>query len=156
MKILRKTILFLTGGAGYVGLELLWRGWSHASMFFAGGTCFLLLGGLERAKPRLSWPVRGLFGAGVITSVEMLWGLIFNRNYGVWDYRNTPLNFHGQVCLPFFALWIPVSLMGMRLYSVLEDLLILWHQSRRLASARDSAFAPDLPSRLPGRKYKDR
>ena len=38
--------LFVLGGAGYVGLELAWRGRSHISMFLAGGVCFLLLGRL--------------------------------------------------------------------------------------------------------------
>ena len=43
MKILRKPILFAVGGTGYVLLEFLWRGWSHISMFLAGGLCFLLV-----------------------------------------------------------------------------------------------------------------
>ena len=43
-------------------------------------------------------------------------GMIVNRSYAVWDYRHLPLNFHGQICLPFFLLWIPLSLLGMGLY----------------------------------------
>ena len=111
------------GGAGYVLLELLWRGWSHISMFLAGGTCFLLLGGLENAKPRLPLPLRALAGAGVITMVELLFGLLFNRGYGVWDYRSMPGNFYGQICLPFTALWIPISLGGMALYKLCDGFL---------------------------------
>ena len=42
--ILKEFLLFILGGSAYVALEWLWRGWSHISMFFAGGTCFLLLG----------------------------------------------------------------------------------------------------------------
>ena len=111
-------------------VELLWRGWSHISMFLAGGTCFLLLGGLENAKPRLTWPFRALVGAGVITMVELLFGLLFNRSYGVWDYREMPGNFCGQICLPFFILWIPMSLAGMALYRLSDRFLI--QQTRRL------------------------
>jgi uncharacterized membrane protein len=110
------------GGTGYVLIELLWRGYSHITMFFAGGTCFLLLGGLEKAEPRLPWPLRALTGAGIITMVELLWGLLFNRSYSVWDYRDMPMNFHGQICLPFFLLWIPISLGGMGLYRMTEVL----------------------------------
>ncbi len=120
MKICKNILLFLIGGTGYVMLELLWRGFSHISMFFAGGTCFLLLGGLEKAKPRLPLPLRALTGAGIITMIELLAGLMFNRGYSVWDYRAMPLNFHGQICLPFFLLWIPISWVGMRLYRLAE------------------------------------
>ena len=109
MDILQTFSHFLLGGFGYVGLELLWRGHSHYSMFLAGGVCFLLLGNLDRAKPRLSLPVRCLAGAGIITMVELAAGLLFNRQYQVWDYRHVPLNFMGQICLPFTLLWIPVS-----------------------------------------------
>lgn len=129
---LRKNLtLFLLGGTGYVGLEMLWRGWSHISMFFAGGTCFLLLGGLEKANPRLPWLLRALTGAGVITMVEFLYGLLFNRSYTVWDYRNLPGNLYGQICLPYFLLWIPLSLGGMKLHHFTEKLLALLGKGRR-------------------------
>ena len=118
--MIKQGILFLLGGLGYVTLELLWRGWSHISMFFAGGVCFLLLGMLDSVSPRLPLLFRGLVGAGVITMVELLAGLIFNRNYRVWDYRHLPFNFHGQICLRFFLLWIPISLGAMWLYSLLD------------------------------------
>ena len=120
MGILKKIFLFSLGGAGYVGLELLWRGRSHSSMFLAGGLCFLLLGELNRARPRLPWLLRGILGAGIITGVEFLTGLLVNRGYAVWDYRNMPFHFRGQICLPFSLLWIPVSLGAMGLYTLAE------------------------------------
>lgn len=116
MKILKKILLFCIGGLGYVMLETLWRGWSHISMFFAGGICFLLLGGLNNVRPRLPLLPRALVGAGVITMVELLAGLIANRSYTVWDYRSMPLNFYGQICLPFTLLWIPISLVALLLH----------------------------------------
>ena len=86
------------------------------SMFVAGGVAFLLLGRLRRMVG--DWPLlwRGLAGAGVITAVELAAGLLINRQYTVWDYRNAPFNFLGQICLPFTLLWIPVSLFAMGLY----------------------------------------
>ena len=118
MAIGRKVGLFFLGGAGYVGLELLWRGRSHVSMFAAGGVCFLLLGRLQRT--RLSPELGCILGAGIITGVELLTGLLVNRTYRVWDYRQMPLNFLGQICLPFSLLWVPVSLGAMALYRLLE------------------------------------
>ena len=123
MRIVRQFLLFLIGGASYVTLEYLWRGWSHGSMFLAGGCCFLLLGKLNTVRPRLKLPLRGLVGAGIITMVELLAGLLFNRGYEVWDYRHLPGNYHGQICLPFFLLWIPLSLAAMQLYGQLEKRL---------------------------------
>lgn len=120
MSTVKKLALFCTGGAGYMLLEYIWRGWSHGSMFLAGGCCFLLLGKLDRTQPRLSLLPRGVVGAGIITMVELLAGLLFNRQYRVWDYRHLPLNFHGQICLPFFLLWIPLGLGAMVLYGLAD------------------------------------
>ena len=117
--IWKKSLLFAAGGAGYVGLELLWRGRSHSSMFLAGGCCFLLLGMLDRAK-RLPLLLRGAAGAGIVTAVELVAGLLVNRDYTVWDYRQMPLNFLGQICAAYSVLWIPVSLCGMGMYRLLN------------------------------------
>ena len=119
MGMIRKICFFLLGGIGYVGLELLWRGRSHISMFAAGGTCFLLLGALQKKK--LPPPAQCLLGAGIITTVELIIGLLFNRQYQVWDYRRMPMNFLGQICLPFSLLWIPLSLGAMSLYRYLDQ-----------------------------------
>ena len=123
MKFLKFFLLFFIGGTGYMAMELLWRGWTHGSMFLAGGSCFLLLGKLQNARPRLPLAFRGLVGAGIITMVELAAGLLFNRGYRVWDYRNMPLNFHGQICLPFFLLWIPLSVFAMGLYQLCSQKL---------------------------------
>lgn len=120
MKFRKSVLLFIIGGLGYMGLECLWRGWSHGSMFLAGGSCFLLLGKLERTQPRLPWPFRALMGTLIITSVELLAGLLVNRSYTVWDYRSMPMNFYGQICLPFTLLWMPISIGAMWLYQALD------------------------------------
>jgi uncharacterized membrane protein len=120
LAILKKSALFAIGGLGYVGLELLWRGRSHGSMFFAGGSCFLLLGRLDRLMRNQPVCLRGIAGAGVITAVELAAGLLANREYQVWDYRALPLNLFGHICLPFTLAWVPVSLAGMYLYRKLS------------------------------------
>ena len=122
MEFFHKIGMFLAGGTGYVLLELLWRGRSHISMFFAGGVCFLLLGLLNHARPRLPLALRCLVGAGIVTVVELGVGLLANRDYTIWDYRQMPVNFHGQICLVSSLLWIPVSLMGMGLHKLVGRL----------------------------------
>ena len=116
MKYAKVPALFCIGGLGYVGLELLWRGWSHSTMFFTGGTCFLLLGRLKAQPP---W-IKAVAGAGIITAVELTAGLLINRHHTVWDYRDTPFNFLGQICLPYALLWIPVGLAGAEGYRLLD------------------------------------
>lgn len=123
MGFFRKSIFFAAGGCSYVGLEFLWRGWSHSSMFLAGGSCFLLLGQLQKRTAHLPLAYRGFAGAGIITGIELLTGLLANRDFRVWDYRNMPGNFLGQICLPWSLLWIPVGLGGMYLYKQLDKLL---------------------------------
>lgn len=125
MKMRRKLALFALGGGAYVGLELLWRGRSHVSMFGAGGLSFLLLGKLR--KEPLPLPVRAAAGAGVITAVELGTGLLVNREHHVWDYRSLPGNIAGQICPAFTALWVPVSLGAMALYDWAEAALSYRH-----------------------------
>jgi uncharacterized membrane protein len=108
--------LFYLGGMCYAGLELLWRGFSHGSMFVLGGICFVLVGNLKRLRPGKKLPARVTEAALIITLLERGCGLLVNRSYRVWDYRNMPLNVFGQICLPFTLLWIPVSFVAMLLY----------------------------------------
>ena len=123
MEIMKKTVIFLTGGAGYVAMELLWRGRSHKTMFLAGGLSLLLVGHQEEMEPRLPLVLRILTGAGIITMVELGIGLLANRDFSVWDYRDVPGNYLGQICLPFCLAWIPVSFLAGRLYCWLDRML---------------------------------
>lgn len=52
-----------------------------------------------------------LIGAIIITVIELLLGIWFNLllGEGVWDYSNMPLNFMGQICLPFSLIWLALS-----------------------------------------------
>ena len=118
MKIARKLALFGIGGGAYVGLELLYRGRSHISMFGAGGVCFLLIGQLK--KVRMPQTARVGAGAGIITAVELATGLLVNRDYHVWDYRHQPGNFLGQICPMFTAIWVPVTMMALGLYDLAD------------------------------------
>ena len=117
MKIWRKALLFYLGGCAYMVLELLWRGWTHGSMFLAGGLCFLLIGEMPGPLPL---PARGVLGALVITAVELGMGLAVNRSYQVWDYRGIPGNLWGQICPLFTLLWIPAALAAAGMYRFLD------------------------------------
>lgn len=119
MEFMKKAALGSIGGGMYVGMELLWRGHSHISMFAAGGICFLLLGQLRKAPAAVRIPL----GPLVITAVELATGLLVNRDYSVWDYRSSPGNFLGQICPTYTLLWLPLSAIAMALYPRLEKML---------------------------------
>ena len=124
MEFGKKCALFTLGGGAYVALELLYRSRSHISMFLAGGTSLLLLGALNRTEPRLPLPFRAVAGAGIITMVELAAGLLFNRDYQVWDYRGLPWNWLGQICPQFSLLWIGAAALVLLIYDSISRLLL--------------------------------
>lgn len=123
MGIFRKTALFTLGGGAYVGLEMLWRGRSHYSMFLAGGLSLLLIGQLNHVRPKLPLFCRAVAGAGIITMLELAAGLIFNADYSVWDYRGHWGNWMGHICPLFSLLWIGLAALVLIIYDPLEKLL---------------------------------
>lgn len=124
-KLLKLGCLFLIGGAIYILIELVYRGYSHWTMFIVGGLCFVLIGGINEF---LSWDtplwLQAGLGAVIITALEFICGCIVNLALGwnVWDYSNTPLNILGQVCLPFAIIWFVIAHAGI----VLDDYLRYW------------------------------
>ncbi len=103
-------ILFGFGGIAYLVIELLWRGWSHWSMFWLGGACFVAIG-LINEKTKLPVLLQMLMGALIITVLEFLIGYVVNIKMGlqVWSYYHLPYNIMGQVCLPYTLLWFVMS-----------------------------------------------
>jgi uncharacterized membrane protein len=126
-KSLKYTLLFLIGGFAYGAIENLTRGYSHISMFIAGGICFLLIGELnERGSRDLSLLEQMAISAVIITLVEFITGLIVNvwLKLDVWDYSELPFNIRGQVCLPFTFIWFFLSLLAIFLDDYLRYFLM--------------------------------
>ncbi len=100
-------IIFNFSGLCYISIEMLWRGYTHYTMFFTGGLCFLILYKIYSKHKRLTFLQKYAVGAFVITSVEFIVGCIVNLifNMKVWNYSNMPLNVYGQVCLIYSVLW---------------------------------------------------
>ena len=110
--VLKYFFLFSFGGIVYVLIEMLWRGYSHWSMFILGGICFVLLGLINK---KYTWDIplliQMLIGTFIITLMEFIFGCIFNLllNLNVWDYYDLPFNIMGQICLPYMFLWFLLS-----------------------------------------------
>ncbi|MDE5604833.1 MAG: putative ABC transporter permease [Eubacterium sp.] len=102
--------LFLLGGQGYCTLEILSRGRTHYSMFFAGGIILMILVFISSEMKKAHLLKKCLLGAAIITAVEFVFGVIFNMslNMNVWDYNGVPFNILGQICLPYSILWFGI------------------------------------------------
>ena len=113
--IFQLLILFSLGGGLYMGVEILWRGHTHGSMGVLGGLCFVIIGLLNEGY-NWSMPLwkQVLIGSTTITSLELVFGVVLNiiLKLNIWDYSNVPLNFLGQICLPYFFAWCLLTLLA--------------------------------------------
>lgn len=110
---LNKLILFLFGGVSYLLIEMLWRGYSHWSMFILGGVCFLLIGLINEYFPSdIPLLPQAVLGSFIITLFEFCAGCVLNLylKLDVWDYYDMPYNILGQICLPYSVLWLFLSI----------------------------------------------
>ncbi|NLL71908.1 MAG: hypothetical protein GX237_00055 [Clostridiales bacterium] len=109
---LKYSFLFLIGGFAYGGIEILFRGYSHISMFIAGGICFILIGLINTV---FSWDIafisQMVISSFIITAVEFICGLIVNvwLELDVWDYSTLPYNLLGQICILYSIIWFFLS-----------------------------------------------
>ncbi len=106
-KIKENSFLFLFGAYGYACIEILWRGFTHWSMFLTGGFCFLTVHKFNISHHESPLWKRCLAGSGIITCTEFTVGVVVNlvMKLGVWDYSKAPFNILGQVCLLYSFLW---------------------------------------------------
>lgn len=111
-RFMKYTFLFMAGGFAYGTVEILFRGFSHISMFLAGGACFILIGLLNEI---ISWDMsvisQMVISAIIVTSIEFIAGIIVNvwLKLNVWDYSKMPYNFMGQICLLYTDIWFFLS-----------------------------------------------
>ena len=125
MRAVRLLVLLATGGFIYVLIELLWRGYSHWTMFIVGGLCFVLIG-LINEFYTFEMPLiqQMIIGSCIVAVVEFISGCIINLcvEWNVWDYSDMPFNVLGQVCLPYMGLWFLLSAAAI----ILDDYLRYW------------------------------
>ena len=109
-------VLFLIGGRIYTWIEILWRHRTHWTMFILGGVCFVIMGLLNEYHFKWSESLiqQSIVSAVIITVLEFITGCVVNIGFGlnVWDYSGVPLNLLGQICVPFFFIWILLSVIG--------------------------------------------
>ena len=111
-RIIEHISVFLVGGILYSIIEILWRGYTHWTMTVVGGLCFLFLYLLNGRMRERSLLERCLAGAGIITAVEFVAGIVVNRILflDVWDYSAMRFHLLGQVCLFFSCMWFALCI----------------------------------------------
>ena len=120
IKLAKPLILMLTGGFVYYMIEIIYRGYSHISMFILGAICFYSIGLInELFTWDMSIILQGIIGSIIVTTLEFITGFIVNiiLKLNVWDYSNLPFNILGQVCLYFSFIWIVISIVAI----ILDD-----------------------------------
>lgn len=114
------------GALCYGGMEIAARGFTHISMGLLGGLCFIFIGltGQMRRCGRLGLLQQLVVSTMFITVSELICGMIDNLwlKLDVWDYSGIPLNYLGQICLPFCMLWFALSYLG-----ALADEFVITH-----------------------------
>ena len=111
-------VVGIVGGILYCLVEILFRGYSHWSMFLLGGIVFLFCGIQGRAVKWQDSFITQLIRCGIfITATEFITGIIVNRWMGlnVWDYSDLPFNVMGQVCPHFIIAFMGLCIIGIPL-----------------------------------------
>ena len=111
-------VVGIVGGGLYYLVEILYRGYSHWSMFLLGGIAFLFCGIQGRAVKWRDPLIKQLIRCSIfITVAEFITGIIVNRwmDLNVWDYSDLPFNVMGQISLYFALAFTGLSIIGIPL-----------------------------------------
>lgn len=125
-KISEYLFLWALGGCIYYTFEMLFRGFSHWTMFLLGGTCFLFcaIQGLCVKWRDPLW-LQVLRCTLFVTACEFITGMIVNKwlNLGIWDYSDQPFTLFGQICVPFTIIFSGLCAIGILLSGYLTHWL---------------------------------
>lgn len=104
--IMRILFFYCFAGGLYMTLELVYRQFTDYHMFYLAGAIGLLLLFINEWLSYDTDFILQVFICGTCALIgEFLCGLLFNGDYHIWDYRDLPFNFMGQVQLYFAIIW---------------------------------------------------
>lgn len=125
-KLSKYLFLWGLGGSLYYSFELIFRGFSHFSMFVLGGLCLLFIyiqGKMVEWEDPL-W--RQILRCTIfVVAMEFITGMIVNKwlHLGVWDYSRLKFQLFGQICLQFAVLFSGLCALGILLSGYLAHWL---------------------------------
>ena len=95
--------LFVMGFIIYLGIEVTWDGNTDRRMGVLGGVALTIAYFIPHTI------LGGIALSVIIVLLELIAGLMWNRDYRIWDYRNMWLNYKGQICLLFYFIWLALT-----------------------------------------------
>ena len=102
IRILSYISIFLFSGIVYYLIEIAYRGYSHWTMFVLSGIAGVLICQINNFFTYdMDYLLQLLLSTTIITTLEYIFGIIFNSDYSIWNYSNLPFNYKGQICLYF-------------------------------------------------------
>lgn len=119
---LKYFVVFVVGALIYGCVEIAARGFTHITMGILGGVSMAVIHlSNDSRRDGMNYFLQVTIIAAFITSIEFISGEILNVWLGmnIWDYSEVPMNFDGQICLPFVGIWIVLASAGI----ALDDLL---------------------------------
>ena len=114
-------LVFFIVGAIYLFFEVTWGTINYPdeyktfknlfAMFLVGGLLGVIANRITPIIRNLPEKLQYLITTAIIVTVEFWAGILINKvlGWGNWDYSGYPLNFLGQICLPFTVLWFLLS-----------------------------------------------
>ena len=117
-KIIPYGSIFIISGLIYTMLELMWRGRTHWTMFLCAGLCGLVMANVNNNLLEFDTDFlkQVVVSALCCTGFEFLFGIMFNRDFSIWDYRELWGTIHilgDQVNILFFGIWIIISVFSL-------------------------------------------
>lgn len=108
--IMRWIFFFCLAGGLYMTLELVYRQYTDYHMFYLAGVIGIVLLNINEWIDYDTSFLLQVFICGTAAIIgELLFGILFNSDYHIWDYRNLPFNFMGQIQLYFAIIWYILS-----------------------------------------------
>lgn len=114
--------VFILGGFIYCGIELVFRGRTHLTMFLLAGCCSLIMAGLNNIFSfDMPFLLQIMMSGCACIIGEYIFGLLFNGDFTIWDYRGLPGTFaNGQLNVLFCILWLLLSAIGIPIMDYVE------------------------------------
>lgn len=122
-KISKYLFLWFLGGYIYYNFELIFRGFSHWTMFLLGGICLLFIYIQGKLMCWQDGLIVQIFRSIIfVTAMEFITGIIVNKwlMWNVWDYSSLPFNLWGQICLPFSIIFCALCMVGILLTGYID------------------------------------
>jgi len=124
-RLIITSLIGLFSSIVYCFIEIMARGYTHYSMAILAFICGIGLMFLNDTVLEYDtyFEIQVLFGTLLCTTLEYIFGLMFNSNFSVWDYRNLPFTLHfldDQVNIMFCFAWMLICIFGIPLLDYLQ------------------------------------